>query len=273
MNFEKIIDAYIASLPPRKALNQKEFNNLVHEISSFRRFKKLSKEISQYLLQKFYTADQDLFIFKNSHIEIVDIIYAYAKYSHFSHQSALMLHGLSLIENNEIYISEDSSISSTSKNNLTQEKIDLAFSKAQRITTNTKQFKDKTIFFLKNQSSPAMETFINGVKVSNAEKTLIDCVVRPKYSGGTTNILNAFAMAKSIIDPDKLYHHYRKLSFIYPYNQAIGFYLENAGYDEKSYRKFQKMKRYFDFYLDYKLSAAKYCKKWKIHYNEDTVLY
>ena len=116
-----------------------------------------------------------------------------------------------------------------------------------------------------------METFINGVKVSNLEKTLIDCTVRPLYSGGTKNILNAFAMVKQLIDADKLHHHYKKLSFVYPYHQAIGFYLDNAGYKEEFYSKFLAMNSDYDFYLDYQLTSPQYNPKWRIHYNEDII--
>ncbi|EFK33145.1 MULTISPECIES: hypothetical protein [Chryseobacterium group] len=271
MNFEKIVDAYIAGSPHRKALNKKEFDYLVQEISSFRKFKKLSKEISEYILQKHYTLEQDLYIFNDSNPEVVDLVYAYNKYTHFSHHSALIMHQISTIENNAIYLSEEIDSISSPKNTLTQGNIDLAFSKPQRVTKNIKQFRDKTFYFLKNQSSTTMETFINGVKVSNLEKTLIDCTVRPLYSGGTKNILNAFAMVKQLIDADKLHHHYKKLSFVYPYHQAIGFYLDNAGYKEEFYSKFLAMNSDYDFYLDYQLTSPQYNPKWRIHYNEDII--
>ncbi len=59
-----------------------------------------------------------------------------------------------------------------------------------------------------------------------------------------------------------------KLSFIYPYEQAVGFYLERAGYKKSLVSLFRKEKYAFDFYLAYTMKQKKYNADWAIWYPE-----
>ena len=66
--------------------------------------------------------------------------------------------------------------------------------------------------------------------MTNVERTLIDATVKPMYAGGVFEVAKAFALANDRLSVNKLMPMLRKLDFSYPYHQAIGYYLERAGY-------------------------------------------
>jgi len=59
------------------------------------------------------------------------------------------------------------------------------------------------------------------------------------------------------------------LSFIYPYQQAIGFYLEKAGFKGKQLEVLRAKISEFDFYLDYQMINPVYSKEWKLYYPKE----
>jgi predicted transcriptional regulator of viral defense system len=124
-----------------------------------------------------------------------------------------------------------------------------------------KSFGVKEIFFAFSESEQ------NNILVTDYERTFIDSVVNPNYSGGLFNVLKSFDNA--ILDISKLYDYYQLNNFTYPYWQSIGFILDrlnrpDAG--EKWEKKFLNHKK-IDFYLskNYRLDWVK-SKKWKIFY-------
>ncbi len=84
---------------------------------------------------------------------------------------------------------------------------------------------------------------------------------------GVIQVLEAFKTAKDKISVNTLVATLKKLDYIYPYPQAIGFYLERAGYSEKQWSRLLKLKSSFDFYLAHGLPAKKnYDKRWGLYY-------
>ncbi len=60
------------------------------------------------------------------------------------------------------------------------------------------------------------------------------------------------------------------MDYVYPYRQAIGFYLEKAEvYDENEIQQLKDIPMNFDFYLDYKMKETEYSETWKISYPKD----
>jgi hypothetical protein len=55
------------------------------------------------------------------------------------------------------------------------------------------------------------------------------------------------------------------LRYLYPYHQAIGYYLEQAGYDDQSIKQFEAMPKEYDFYLCNQIKNAAYVDKWKLY--------
>jgi len=59
----------------------------------------------------------------------------------------------------------------------------------------------------------------------------------------------------------------KKLSYIYPYHQAIGFYLQKAGvYTDMQIRLLKKFQFEFDFYLTHQMKETEYSKEWRLYY-------
>ena len=75
--------------------------------------------------------------------------------------------------------------------------------------------------------------------------------------------------AAEAVSINKLSAMLKKIDYVYPYHQVIGFYVEKSG----AYRKSQidllrKQEMVYDFYLMHKMSNPKYSSAWKLHYPE-----
>jgi hypothetical protein len=90
--------------------------------------------------------------------------------------------------------------------------------------------------------------------------------VRPNYSGGIYEVLHAYEAAKDRVSVNRLMATLKKLDYTYPYHQAIGFYMEQAGYSESVLKLVEKMEIKYDFYLTYKMKEPEYSERWKLYY-------
>ena len=89
------------------------------------------------------------------------------------------------------------------------------------------------------------------------------------YAGGVFEVLKAFKTAKlnDQVSVNKLSATLKKLDYVYPYHQAIGFYMERSGvYDNDSLDILRRFEMKFDFYLDYHMEDKEYSKDWKLFY-------
>ena len=75
--------------------------------------------------------------------------------------------------------------------------------------------------------------------------------------------------AASRVNVDALVKTLRSLEHMYPYHQAIGFYMEAAGVPETELAKVQKMKMRLDFHLANRLDSPKFSRRWRVHYPPD----
>lgn len=97
--------------------------------------------------------------------------------------------------------------------------------------------------------------------VTGIERTLIDITVRPAYAGGVFQVFEAFKTAKDRVSVNVLIATLKKMKYVYPYHQAIGFYLEKAGYAEKLWSKLLAMGTDYNFYLAHHLPKKKILMK------------
>jgi predicted transcriptional regulator of viral defense system len=103
------------------------------------------------------------------------------------------------------------------------------------------------------------------VRLTNIERTLIDIAVRPIYSGGVFEVQKAFRLSKDKVSVNALAAMLQKIGFGYPYHQAIGYYLEHAGYKPQSLDLLRRFPMEYDFYLANQMGETEYIKEWRLY--------
>ena len=151
---------------------------------------------------------------------------------------------------------------------LSQGAIDRAFANKCRVTTNYADFDGQQVVKLNGQNTRRlgvveMQIAEATLSVTDIERTLIDGIVRPVYSGGIGEVVAAFQAAEKA-DLEKLATYLEKVNFTYPYHQAIGFCLQKTGrYSPAELEPFRS-NIVFNFYLGYQIKNPGYVKEWKL---------
>jgi predicted transcriptional regulator of viral defense system len=268
----------IVNSAPEQVMSSIEFGRLVSETNEIWGLKSLSRnEIKDFLIEEYsFIEDQiigdhsyEIYYLPNSKVDFFDVAAVRSRGSYFSYYSALYINNLTLQIPKQIYLTLERKSLDQNNNILKQENIDRAFSKPPRITSDKRNYKNFDINFINGQCQNliGITNFRDQYAVSDIERTLIDISVRPFYSGGVTQVLEAFINAKDKLDPKKLMGYYSQLNYTYPYHQVIGFYLEKAGYDATIYNEFLNYDDLeFNFYLTYNILHKEFSKKWKLYY-------
>jgi predicted transcriptional regulator of viral defense system len=205
-------------------------------------------------------------------VSIYDIALSINKNSYLSHYTAVFLHGLTENIPKTIYTNmEQYKKISPLKADLVQENIDRAFSRPMRETNQIARVNNYNIYLLNGKNLDRIgveEISLNGAKypVSGIERTLIDIAVRPNYSGGVEEVLSAYVAAKGKFSVNRLVSMLKKMDYIYPYHQAIGFYLERAGYNGKVLKLLEKIEIKNNFYLTYQIKDKDFSERWKLFF-------
>jgi len=202
---------------------------------------------------------------------------------HFSHFTAAQLHDLTEQDPRTIYVNHEQPPKPAPAMGLAQERIESAFRRNPRATRNVAVVKGPNrrrirVCLLNGKYTDYLgveerETSLRGevqkltLRVTDIERTLIDIAVRPFYAGGVGEVLKAYRNAAERVSVNRLAGMLRKLGYVYPYHQAIGFYLDAAGtYDDKSIALFHDRFDYeFDFYLTYGMTDTEYVRRWRIY--------
>lgn len=194
------------------------------------------------------------------------------KGAYLSHSTAIFLHGLNdQIPRRSIYVNlEQSAKPEPDPNSLTQESLTRAFQNKQRESSFTYHWADSEYRILNGKNTggfgvislPLSRT--ESVPVTRIERTLIDCTVRPTYAGGVYQVLEAYRGARDRISIALLLATLKRLSYLYPYHQAVGFYLQRAGFAPQQYDRFKALGLNFDFYLAHGLIDCDYDPDWRL---------
>jgi hypothetical protein len=83
------------------------------------------------------------------------------------------------------------------------------------------------------------------------------------------NVLESFKGAIQKSSADGLAKMLEDLDYIYPYHQAIGFYLERAGYDPELLTNLRKLGLKYDFFLAHGMKKTKFDPEWRVHYPDN----
>lgn len=191
------------------------------------------------------------------------------------HATAVVLHGLSKTTNKTLYLNVEQSAKLPRPSSLTQEGIDLAFSRKQRQSnlTYTHPGISVTIIAGKNTNRLGVEP-LSGIApqplaVTNIERTLIDIVVRPTYAGGIAQVLKVYRAAKDRMSINRLLQTLESLDYVYPYHQSIGFLMQKADYPEKSYAQLRAIGLNYNFYLAHDIKQLEYSEVWRLFYPKE----
>jgi hypothetical protein len=196
-------------------------------------------------------------------VSIFRLALSLEKEAYLSHYSALYLHGLTEQIPKKIYATYEQPKKNIARAELLQSSIDNAFIKAVRSSRNIAEFEDYRICLLNGQFTDKLGVveIMNPENeknlITNIERTLIDIAVRPAYSGGIHEVLHAYIRAAKKVSINKLSAMLKKLDYIYPYHQAIGFYLQKAGnYRESQIQLLKNFDFKYDFYIDHEMKEV-----------------
>ncbi len=206
---------------------------------------------------------------------LLAVLQALKKDIHFSHYTAMRAQGLTEQTPKTIYLTDERAGSSASSGELRQEAIDAAFRKPARTSNNWVEHAGRKIYLLNGASTQhlgvvnELVTDDGGeevqVRLTSVERTLIDITVKPEYGGGVFEVLKAYELAKDRLSVNKLMAMVHKLEFLYPYHQAIGCYLQRAGYKDTQLELVRRLPMHHDFYLAHDMGDTRFDPEWRLH--------
>lgn len=192
---------------------------------------------------------------------------------YFSHATAVFAHGLTEQIPQTIYLNDEQSAKPAPSGSLTQASLDRAFASRQRTSKFVFVFGTNRIVILNGKQTGALGVrpmSLSGAehRVTDLERTLIDIAVRPVYAGGVHEILAAYRAALDHIDVNRIVEYLGKLDYMYPYHQAIGFYLERAGASGHQTAPLRALGLAFDFHLVHGLKKSRLDTSWQVRIPE-----
>ena len=207
---------------------------------------------------------------------LLEVLLTLKKDAYFSHYTAVRMHGLTEQVPKTIYLNHEQKPKSkdSAQPHLEQDQIASAFSRPPRISQNAIDFEGYRVCMINGMHTNCLgvvneDVTYDGnskvhVRVTNIERTLIDITVRPVYSGGPFEVAKAFLMAKEQVSVNAMAAMLRKLNYVYPYHQAIGFYLERAEYKSNLLDLLRSFPMEHDFYLAHQMGETEYVKDWRL---------
>lgn len=206
-------------------------------------------------------------------VHLLEVLLTLKPNAYFSHYTAMRMHGLTEQVPKTIYLNHEQHLG-PQRAPLEQGRIDAAFSRRPRVSQNSIEFGDIRICLINGSNTnqlgviPESVTYdsdqIIKVRLTNIERTLIDITVRPIYAGGVAEVLKAFRLAKDQVSVNSLAAILQKIGYGYPFHQAIGYYLERAGYKDSLLDHFRRFPLEYDFYLTNQMDEKDYIKEWRL---------
>lgn len=216
------------------------------------------------------------------HVPLLETLLGLVSNSHYSHYTAMRIHGLTEQIPKTIYLSQERSDDMLQRELALydQENIDLAFSRAPRVSKNEIEILEEgcRVVMLKSRYHSGLGVVTEPVnyggsaslllRYTDLERTMIDIVTRPFYAGGLFEVANAFERARGSLSVNKMSAMLAKMDFGYPYHQAVGYYLERSGYKESLVDIFRRLPMERDFYISYGIGKKAYVSQWRLYVPE-----
>ncbi len=205
----------------------------------------------------------------------LELALAINRRGYLSHGTAAKLHGLTRRNAETVYLNIEQSPKPAQPGRMTQETIDLAFSRQQRTSNLIYDAGDASITIIagKNTKQFGVQDMQSSsgvtLRVTSLERTLIDIVVRPAYASGALHLLPAYRAAQDRTSIENLMATLKKLDYAYPYHQAIGFLMSKAGYSDRACAALAALPIRHDFYLAHGMLDPRYDKRWRLYYPRD----
>ncbi len=228
-------------------------------------------------LEGFVAADRYVWRKETADNLIYELALSLRPRSYLSHYTAMFLNNLTEQIPKTIYVTfERASYVGVRKTKLTQSAIDAAFQKEPRKTAQVYNYQGYRIVLINAYRNDHIGVqkmlFSDGIRlpVSNMERTLIDAIVRPEYSGGIWEVCKAFRSAKDLVQANRIKAYIKNLKYVYPIQQSVGFLMEHVGFSENKTEIIRKMCTFdFRFYLERKMKTPVYSEKWHIFYPDN----
>jgi len=219
---------------------------------------------------------------KSEYDKFIEVFHTIYPKGYFTHYTAMRYYKLTDQLPKSIYINnEQQSISKESinyeKGHLTQSSIDTALQKKIRIRNSTLSLFNHVGFKISGKNTKNIGTtsvYIGGIKVkiTSIERTLVDIIVHQEFSGGSGEVFNAYLktyklynMGEINFSINKLIRILKKLNYIYPYYQSIGFLLEKVGFDTSKFKKEFKINHKFYLIREKPIEELQYIEDWKLY--------
>jgi len=266
----------------KRVLDQSDIYTILEENRSFWRlaqsmtstsFVEFLVKNSQLKIIRFNFPHRPIIKYVWGEVPIYEIIMSLKPNCYLTHYTAMYFHQLTDQTPKIISVNVEQKPKLRNPSPLEQERIDNAFKRPTRLSKNIAEFKGYKIRLLNGLhtddigvmkfSGPEGEK----LRITEIERTLIDIAVRPEYSGGVFEVLRAYRRARNNISVNRLAALLKKIDYIYPYHQVIGFYLEKAGsYTKSQIALLRRFKITYDFYLMHQIKEPEYSHQWRLYY-------
>ncbi len=77
-------------------------------------------------------------------------------------------------------------------------------------------------------------------------------------------MLEAYRTARGRASVNVLIATLKKLEYVYPYHQVVGFYMQRADFPVTSLEALQRLGLEFDFYLTYGMREKEFISDWRL---------